>query len=51
MPYFHFLKTKLDSKDGRIKGLDVTFKMHSIAKIFDVIKYVKNEKNEKKKIE
>ena len=38
-------QTKLDSKGGQIKGLDVTFQMHIIAKIFDIIKYLKNEKN------
>ena len=25
MPYLHFITTKLDSKSGKIKGLDVTF--------------------------
>ena len=33
-----------DSKCGQIKGLDITFQMHIIAKIFDIIKYLKNEK-------
>ena len=31
MPYLSFISTKLDSKSGQIKGLDVTFYMHSIA--------------------
>ena len=34
---------------GQIKGLDVTFQMHRIPKIFDIIKYLKNEKNQKLK--
>ena len=38
---------KLDSKGGQIKGLDVTFQMHSIAKMFDIIKYLTNEKNQR----
>ena len=38
-----------DSKGGQIKGLDITFQMHSIAKIFDNVKYLKNEKNQKLK--
>ena len=46
MPYLHFISTKLDPKRGQIKGLDVTFQMHSIAKIFDIIMYLKNEKNQ-----
>ena len=25
MPYLHLISTKLDSKSGQIKGLDVTF--------------------------
>ena len=45
MLYLHFIQTKLDSKGGQIKGLDITFQMHSIAKIFDIVKYLKNEKN------
>ena len=49
MPYLHFISTKLDSKSGQIKGLDVTFQMHSIAKIFDIVKYLKNKKNQKLK--
>ena len=49
MLYLHFIQTKLDSKGGQIKGLDVTFQMHSIAKIFDIVKYLKNEKNQKLK--
>ena len=44
MPYLHFILTKLDSNGGQIKGLDVTFQMHIIPKIFDIIKYLKNEK-------
>ena len=47
MPYFHFIQTKLDSKAGQIKGLDVTFQMHGIVKNFDIIKYLKNGKNQK----
>ena len=47
MPYLHFIETKLDSKSGKIKGLDVTFQMHIIAKIFDIIKYLKNKKKSK----
>ena len=42
MPYLHFISTKLDSKRGQIEGLDVTFQMHSIAEIFDIVKYLKN---------
>ena len=42
MPYLHFISTKLDSKSGEIKGLDVTFQMHSIAKIFVIVEYLKN---------
>ena len=49
MPYLHIIWTKLNSKGGKIKGLDVTFQMHSEAKIFDIIKYLKNEKNQKLK--
>ena len=49
MPYLQFISTKLDSKSGQIKGLDVTFQMHSIAKIFEIINYLKNEKNQKLK--
>ena len=37
MPYLHFISTELDSKSGKITGLDVTFQMHSIAKIFDTV--------------
>ena len=40
--YLHYISTTLDSKSGQIKGLDVTFQMHSIAKIFDIVKYLKN---------
>ena len=36
------------SKSGQIKGLDVTFQMHSIAKIFDIVKYLKNQKDPKR---
>ena len=43
MPYLHFISTKLDSKSGQIKGLDVTFQMHYIAKIFDMVKYLKKK--------
>ena len=46
MPYLYFISTKLDSKSSQIEGLDVTFQMHSVAKIFDIVKYLKNEKNE-----
>ena len=42
MPYLYFISTKLDSKSGKIKGLDVTFQMHSIANIFDIVVYLKN---------
>ena len=49
MPYLHFISTKLDSKSGKIKGPDVTFQIHSIAKSFDIGKYLKNEKNHKLK--
>ena len=42
MPYLYFIPTKLDSKSSQIKGLDVTFQMHSIAKTFDIVKYLKN---------
>ena len=30
-----------------MKGLDITLQMHIIAKIFDIIKYLKKEKNQK----
>ena len=33
-----------DSKGGQTKGLDVTFQVLITAKIFDNIKYFKNEK-------
>ena len=49
MPYLHLITIKLDSKSDQIKGLDVTLQMHSIAKIFDIVKYLKNEKNQKLK--
>ena len=42
MPYLYFISTKLDSKSGQIKGFDVSFQMHSIARIFDIVKYLKN---------
>ena len=41
MPYLHFITTKLDTISSQIKGLDVTFQMHSIAKIFNIVKYLK----------
>ena len=44
MPYLHFIRAELDSKDGQIEVLDVTFQMQIIAKIFDIIKYLKNKK-------
>ena len=57
MPCIYFISTKLDSKSGQIKGFDVTFRMHSIAKIFDIVKYlrkgkklkIKKKKKKKKK--
>ena len=49
MPYLYFISTKLDSKSSQIEGLDVTFQMHSIAKYFDIVKYLKNKKNQKLK--
>ena len=49
MPYLYFISTKLDSKSNQIKGLEVTFQMHSIAKIFDFVKSLKNLKNQKLK--
>ena len=49
IPYLYFISTKLDSKSGQSKSLDVTFQMHNIAKIFDIVKYLKNEKNQKLK--
>ena len=42
MIYVYFIWTKLDSKSCQIKGLDVTFQMHRIAKIFDIVKYLEN---------
>ena len=42
MPYVYFISTKLDSKSGQIEGLDFKFKMHSVAKICDIVKYLKN---------
>ena len=47
--YLHFILTKLDSKGRQIKDFDVIFQMHIEAKIFDIIKYLKNEKNQKLK--
>ena len=49
MPYIYFISTKLDSKSGQIKDLDVTWQMHSITKIFDIVEYLKNETNQKLK--
>ena len=49
MPYLHFISTKLDSKSRQIEGLDFTFHMHSTSKIFDIVKYLKNEKTQKLK--
>ena len=49
MQYLYFTPTKLYSKGGQIEGLDVTFQMRRVAKIFDIIKYLKNEKNQKLK--
>ena len=34
MPYLSLISTKLYSKSGQIEGLDVTFQMHIIAKIY-----------------
>ena len=42
MTYLHFITSKLDSKNGQDEGPDVTFQMHSIAKIFDIVEYLKN---------
>ena len=39
---------KLESDTGLIRGFDVTFKMHIIAEIFDIIKYLKKEKKNEK---
>ena len=41
--------SKLDYKFCQIKGLNVTFEIHIIAKIFDIIIYLKNEKKKIKK--
>ena len=49
MSYLHFIQTKLDSNGGQIKGLDVPLWMQIISKIFDIIKYLKNKKNQKLK--
>ena len=40
--YIPMYNTCSDSKGGQIKGLDVTFQMHSTAKLFDIVKYLKN---------
>ena len=42
MQYRYFISTKLDPKRGQIKSIDVIFQMHSIAEIFDIVKYLKN---------
>ena len=42
MSYLYFILTKLDSKSDKIKGLDITFQIHGTAKIFDIVKYLKN---------
>ena len=47
MPYLNFRWTKLDSEDSQFKGLDVNSQMHTIAKIFDIVKFLENEKNQK----
>ena len=49
MLYLHFIQTKLDSKGGQMKGLELTLQMHIIAKIIDIIKYLKKGKNQKLK--
>ena len=50
MPYLHFIQTnEIRLKGGQTKGFDVTFQMQFKAKIFDIIKYLKNEKNQKLK--
>ena len=49
MPYLSFISTKLNSKSGQIRVLDVNFQMHGTAKIFDIVKYLKNWKNQKLK--
>ena len=49
MTYLYFISTKLDSKSGQIEALDVTFQTHRIAKIFDIVKYLKNYKKQKLK--
>ena len=40
--YVSFISTKLDSKKGQIKGLDITFQMRSIAIISNIVEYLKN---------
>ena len=47
MPYLYFISTKIDSKSGDLKGLDITFQIHGTAKIFDIVKYLKNLKKSK----
>ena len=42
MSYHYFISTKLDLKSGQFKGFVVKFQIHSIAKIFDIVKYLKN---------
>ena len=49
MPYPYFISTKIDTKSVQFEGLDVTFQMHSTAKLFDIVKYLKNWKNQKLK--
>ena len=43
------MKSKLHSKGDQIEGHDVTFQMRITAKIFDIIEYCKNEKNQQLK--
>ena len=40
--FISYKQTKLDSKGGQTKDFDVTFQMHIIAKIFDIVKCLKN---------
>ena len=47
MHYLNFVSTKLDSKSGQIKSLDFNLQIHSEAKIFDIVKYLKYEKVKK----
>ena len=49
MPYVSFISTKLYSKSSQIGSLDDTFQMHSTAKIFGIVEYLKNEKKQKLK--